>query len=255
MEKLNLRKPKIFDYSDEVETVNPRISFYCVSEGATEESYLIGVSNNKAELNIKNNVYIHVIKKEKGQETYSHPLQLVKACLTQLGRIDEEGEEIPQELWADKCRWDNYDDEIDEVCVAFDRDYKKLEDSWEEIERLCKKHKIRIVMSNPNFELWLLMHFRDIEQYDFIKLKANKKNLRHQICKEASKDKKYLKILVSKKVEGYKKGKKIHFEKFCPIIDDAVEEAKKYCEDLEEGLFDEIGTSMGKLIEKMRIST
>ena len=52
-----------------------------------------------------------------------------------------------------------------------------------------------------------------------------------------------------------KKGKKIHFEKFCPIIDDAVEEAKKYCEDLEEGLFDEIGTSMGKLIEKMRIST
>ncbi len=53
LEKLNLRTPKKFDYTDESGTRQQRICFYCVSEGATEESYFGGVRNNKEELNIK----------------------------------------------------------------------------------------------------------------------------------------------------------------------------------------------------------
>lgn len=65
LKKLNLRTPPIFNYENEAETIPPRIRFYCVSEGATEESYFFGVRNNKAELNIKNDVYIEVIEKQK----------------------------------------------------------------------------------------------------------------------------------------------------------------------------------------------
>ena len=39
LKKLNLRTPKIFNYENEADTIPPRIRFYCVSEGATEESY------------------------------------------------------------------------------------------------------------------------------------------------------------------------------------------------------------------------
>ena len=64
LKRLNLRKPKEYDYGMDTETVKPRIRFYCIAEGATEESYLEGVKNNKAFLKIKNEVVIEVIEKE-----------------------------------------------------------------------------------------------------------------------------------------------------------------------------------------------
>ena len=84
MKKLNLRNPKTFDYTNEAGAIPPIIRFYCVSEGATEESYFFGVRNNRKELHIKNDVYIEVVEKQEGQETLSHPMQLVHACLLQM---------------------------------------------------------------------------------------------------------------------------------------------------------------------------
>lgn len=219
MQKLNLRAPKTYDMSGISETQTPRIHYYCVSEGPTEESYFYGIRNNRAELNIKNDVYIHVVEKEEDWEKY--------------------------------CKWEDYDPEIDQVCVIFDRDYRDLEKHLKKIYELCEKHKINVVMSNPNFELWLLMHFPNIKQYDRKKLLENKKNLRHEVDENASKSKKYLVILVAKSANGYSKGSKIHFERFLPLIDDAINQAKLYCED-SQLLENELGTSVGKLIRQMR---
>mgnify|MGYP002423501414 CR=1 FL=1 len=251
MEKLNLRTPKIFDYTDEAGTVKPRIRFYCVSEGATEESYFYGVRNNKVELNIKNDVYIEVVEKQEGQETLSHPMQLVKACLFQMGRIDLEGNHIPEDKWKENCKWDDFDEKIDQVCVIFDRDYRKLTEALKEIFSLCAQHGIKVVMSNPNFELWLLMHFPNIKQYAPEMLLENRKNLRHQLFSDVSTNKKYLEILVSKNADGYVKGSKLKFEKFLPLIDTAVKQAKTYCEDSYK-IVNELGTSVGRLIEEMK---
>ena len=44
----------------------------------------------------------------------------------QMGRIDEEGHPIPSEKWSENCKWDNFDPELDQVCVIFDRDYRNL---------------------------------------------------------------------------------------------------------------------------------
>ena len=95
------------------------------------------------------------------------------------------------------------------------------------------------------------MHFPNMKQYDSRKLLENKKNLRYEICADASKNKKYLEILVSKNAGGYSKGSKIRFEKFMPYIDIAVQQAKEYCED-PDLIRDALGTSVGKLIEQMR---
>ena len=118
----------------------------------------MGVRNNRDVLEIKNDVFIEIVPKEEGQETFSHPLQLVNACLRCMGRIDSEGNDIPEEEWEKYCSWEYFDPKTDIVCVIFDRDYKNLTIYLDEIFSLCEKHRIRVVISNPNFELWLLMH-------------------------------------------------------------------------------------------------
>ena len=251
MERLNLRKPKPYDYSSEAGTVKPRVHFYCVSEGATEESYFEGIRNNRVTLRIKNDVFIEIVPKENGQETYSHPLQLVNACLHSMGRIDNEGQELPKDKWKTYCAWEDFDPEIDVVCVIFDRDYKGLTACLDEIFKLCLLHKIRIVISNPNFELWLLMHFPGLENYDKNKLLENRKNLRKQLFPDASEKKRYLEILVGQHSEGYSKGNKLKFERFKQNVDLAVEQAALFCEE-PEAIREELGTSVGKLIRDMR---
>lgn len=80
----------------------------------------------------------------------------------------------------------------------------------------------------------------------------NQKNLRHRLFTDASAKKKYLEILVAKNAKGYTKGSRIKFEKFQPYIDNAVEQAKMYCEEPKK-VAGELGTAVGKLIEKMRL--
>ena len=58
MKRLNLRTPKPYDLSDQADTIEERKHFFCVSEGATEESYFSGVRNNREKLDIKGNVFI-----------------------------------------------------------------------------------------------------------------------------------------------------------------------------------------------------
>lgn len=104
MKKLNLRVPKPYDYRAQSGSVPLRRKYYCICEGATEESYFWGVRNNRAELNIKNDVHIEIIPKEEGQESYSHPMQLVNACLSAVGRIDKDGNVLLQEEWEKNCK-------------------------------------------------------------------------------------------------------------------------------------------------------
>lgn len=251
MERLNLRQPSKYDYSDEAECCEQNINFYCVSEGPTEESYLYGLRNNKKELQIRNNVIIQIIEKTEENKTFSYPLQLVNACLYNMGCIKEDGTKIPRCEWNDNCKWEGYKREIDKVCVLFDRDFRGLETVLPNLIHICQEYGIEIVMSNPNFELWLLMHFPNIEKYDKEVLKRNQKNLNYQIDRKASKKKKFLEIEVGKSARGYTKGSKIKFERFIGGIDLAIEQASLFEEEI-EGLVDKIGTTMGKLIKKMR---
>lgn len=251
MQPLNLRSPQPYDFTDESETLKPRAVFYCISEGPTEESYFNGIKNTRTELNIKNDVFIEILPKEEGQETYSHPEQLVYGCLRMMGRIDCENNELSEAEYATHCVWENYDPDVDNVCVIFDRDYRGLESKISGLLELCKKHNIFVAMSNPNFEFWLLMHFPNIEGHDREMLLKNPKNLRGVVCAEASKDKKYLEIQLSKIADGYKKGCKIKFEKYFPGIELALAQSKLFSEE-PEVLVDELGTSVGKLIRRMQ---
>lgn len=249
MKRLNLRTPKPYN-PKWTETENPRRKFYLLTEGATEESYFEGIRNNRRELEIDNDIHIEIVKKTKDNEHYSHPYQLVMAALTYLGRLDAEGNELPEEKWELNCKWD-YEKDLDKVYLVFDRDYRKLDDWLDKIIELCRKHNIYIAMSTPNFELWLLLHFPDISQYDKHMLLENPKNRKNKIFAEASKDKKYLEILVAKAAGGYTKGRKLRFERFINGVSLAIEQEKLFSEDL-EFLKSNAGSNVGLLLEDMK---
>lgn len=249
MKPLKLRTPKTYDYTAQSGIESLRRTFFCVSEGPTEESYFKGIKNSKRKLNIKNEVHIEIVEKEEGFEGYSHPEQLVMACLRHMGRIDEEGNDIPEKEWENHKIWKDFEPETDLACVIFDRDYRGLK--IDNLYETCQKHGIFIAISNPNFELWLLMHFPNIEKHDRDTLLANQKNVRHQLFTDASKDKKYLEIVLSRAAIGYKKGAAVKFEDYVDGLPLALEQAKLYCEDYIQ-LKDKLGTSVGNLIKKIK---
>ena len=180
----------------------------------------------------------------------SHPLQLLNAALYNLGRIDDKGNEIDEKYWKTNCKWD-FDSEEDQLWLIFDKDYRNLEMVSDEIYKTCERHGIHIGMSNPNFELWLLFHFENIQQYDKELLFKNPKNLRKELFPEASINKKYLEILLSKISGGYKKGDCLKFERFLSGVNLAIQQEKLFCED-ERQLFWKLGSNIGLLIEEMK---
>ncbi|MDH2428590.1 RloB family protein [Sphaerisporangium sp. TRM90804] len=58
------------------------------------------------------------------------------------------------------------DDEVDECWCVFDVEWPQHHPNLAEAVRLAKEHGIRLAISNPCFELWLILHFE--EQTAFI---------------------------------------------------------------------------------------
>ena len=58
-------------------------------------------------------------------------------------------------------------DEDDELWMVIDRDYKSWnEQQLSDVARLChQKPGYHLGLSNPAFEIWLLIHLKDIEEY------------------------------------------------------------------------------------------
>lgn len=248
MERLNLRIPKPYGESTK-EEIPFKKHFFIVSEGQTEETYFHGVNNFRKELKIKDSITIEVIEKEVGDEGKSHPRQLIDAALYNMGRITKDFKNIEAVKWKENCKWD-FNPEDDIVCIIFDKDYKDLEKEINYIYDKSKENGIYLGFSNPNFEFWLLLHCENVLQYDNELLLKNPKNLQKKIVPGKSANKKYLEILLSMNKRGYKKGTSLRFEKFKEGIPLAIEQEKLYQEDNYK-LFDELGSSVGLLLEMM----
>ena len=114
----------------------------------------------KAELKAAN-VHVEVLHREKdGESSPEHVLEQIK------GFIQEYNIEEDDELWivVDRDKWTN----------------KMLSG----VARHCSQNKtLRFCVSNPCFELWLLLHLDDVTVYseeDKKQLSANRKSTRHK---------------------------------------------------------------------------
>lgn len=138
----------------------------------------------------------------------------------------------------------DYNPEIDVINLIVDRDKGNFkEEQYDNLIIECEKKNIKLYVSNPCFEVWLLMHFDEFEKLDFKKLLENK---RVNSSKKARRyaDKKLSEII------GYDKAS-LNFNDFVDRVDLAIEREKKYCEDILE-LKNNIGSNVGILITNMR---
>ena len=104
----------------------------------TEPDYLKALKREPAVRDIAS-VDIHIHDESLG----SAPLTLVKAAAEARARAS--GEES----------------EVDEVWCIFDVEWPQNHPKLKEARALAKRSNVKVAVSNPCFELWLLLHFRD----------------------------------------------------------------------------------------------
>lgn len=70
----------------------------------------------------------------------------------------------------------DYNPEIDVINLVVDRDKGNFkEEQYDNLIKECNDKNIKLYVSNPCFEVWLLMHFDEFEKLDFEKLLENKR--------------------------------------------------------------------------------
>jgi hypothetical protein len=136
--------------------------------------------------------------------------------------------------------------DTDEFWLIIDRD------DWEEIHNYnfdilvddCKKeNNFYLAMSNPCFEIWLILHLIDINEFeedDKERIVANAKN---------SNSKNYIDTILSE-IQGRGYNKRPNPQLFLPLTKTAINRAKEL-DDENQDYPKQLGTHIYKLIEKL----
>ena len=134
-----------------------------------------------------------------------------------------------------------YSEDIDKMCLIVDRDKKSFkEEQYNYVKEECKKKNFKLYVTNPCFEFWLLLHFDEVHLINKEKLLENKRaSLKVRFVE--SELKKYF---------PYNKNK-YNAELLIEKIDLAIENEKRFCEDI-EGLKNELGSNVGLLIQELK---
>lgn len=225
---LRLREPKTFGQrKNKSETRLPNRVFVIACEGKTEETYFKAFNKPQYRIYVKNeNTEVEVLEKQDEKDTKSFPvyvMELLKEYQEYYGADNEE-------LW-----------------LVIDRDKQNLSKSQlREIIEKCAEKKYNIALSNPCFELWLLLHIKDLTTYaeeDLGELKQNKKE-------RAKSKKRFLEKELSQILDGYKK-EQIQPEKFLPYVRRAVQQAKLLPLQADLSETDDFGTTVYVLVERI----
>ncbi len=195
--------------------------FYLACEGKkTEIYYFKMIENKKQELKISNNIKIEPYFQE-----HNNPVALL-------------------EYLKNKKKNNDLDD--DEFFLVIDRDSKNFtEEQFEKVITECPNEKIGVALTNPCFELWLLLHFKKIKKKDAHTLSNGDcgEILKEELVKELQK--------LNPKIKTYSKdGIKALFPYFQGNIKNAIENAG-LLENNNEKLKENVGTSAGLLMEKI----
>lgn len=205
--------------------LEPKSKYYIVPEGDnTEIQYFCGVRDNAQELGIRPLIEIIPIENDEEEFGQSHPKR-------KLSNFDKD-------LRSGKFTYDN---EIDKVCFVIDRDPQNLsEKQLDDFINNCKKNNYEVYLSNPTFELFLIMHDNRVLKLD-----------RQEMLENRREGRKRKRFLEKKLLEYFECNKtNLNFEKFKPNINKAIKNEKQFCEEL-NGLKNELGSNVATLLDSM----
>ena len=134
-----------------------------------------------------------------------------------------------------------YSEDIDKMCLIVDRDKKSFkEEQYNYVKEECKRKNFKLYVTNPCFEFWLLLHFDEVHLINKEELLENKR---------ASSKVRFVESEL-KKYFPYNKNK-YNAELLIEKIDLAIENEKRFCEDIER-LKNELGSNVGLLIQELK---
>lgn len=140
----------------------------------------------------------------------------------------------------------NYNLEADdELWLLIDKDRWTVK-NLSEVARLCRQKGYNLAFSNPCFELWLLLHIKDVGKYDLIDFKNLFEN------SKINKNRNYLEQELIQILGSYNKSK-LNTTHFITLekIQMAIAQAKTLHNETDQYWFDYLGTSVYLLIEKL----
>ncbi|MCL1984737.1 MAG: RloB family protein [Methanomassiliicoccaceae archaeon] len=143
----------------------------------------------------------------------------------------------------------DYREERDIVCVIVDRDAElRGEDKCRRFFGRCEENKFRPIMTNPCFELWLLLHFDEaLDGVDDKILLRNEKT--DGVRYTERKLDEILRTIPAKEGKGYSKDD-LDFYDFMDRTDNAIKNEKKFCKG-KKCTITKVGSEIGSLIEDM----
>lgn len=203
------------------ESIEPNELYYIAfaGEGKTEYEYFDKIIDNAEKLGISKYIKIEPLKTDDENDTQSHPLHII-------------------ELLHERKDNFNFGYEPHEIWMVVDRDRQNVKkDQLIQIIKTCQKEGYNLALSNPTFELWLLLHITNIEEYDRDEILKNRK-----IGK-----KRFLEKEIGKLCNGYRKPR-IPFELDATMLNEAIVKAKKLEYDNFQ-LIDKLGTNVFVLLE------
>lgn len=204
--------------------LNPKSKYYIIPEGEkTEIQYFLGIRDNAREININSLIEVIPIENDDEELGQSHPIR----------KINNFNKDIENNKFL-------YDKEIDKVCFVIDRDPQNFsEEQFDNFLRMCKDYNYKVYVSNPTFELFLLMHDDKIFGIDKTAMLENRR---------VSNSKRFLEVKLSE-IFGCNK-KNINFEKFKVNIKKAINNEKRFEENLINLKYN-IGSNVGTLLDEM----
>ncbi len=214
--------------TDNVEQREPYRKYFFICEGAnTETWYFRKLIDIRKSLNIHPLIDIRLLEKTEEDKDISFPRKLIAFAKSQ-----KENEEI------------SFDKERDKMIVVFDADIfeEKVQD-YDEVVALGEPENI-LAVSNPAFELFLLLHFENAYEQD---IKPNEEKI---IKNEKDGNQTFIyKLLLARTGVNPKKNSAIG--ELAKNVDIAIAQEKKINEDIHK-CKGEVTCNIGEIIGKIK---
>lgn len=247
---LRIRKSTKERHLGEVDR-EPNKKIFIVFEGEkTEVKYFDGIKDNAKDLGINNLLEIVILDKDEKSRGITDPEGLIK-----LAKETKEILKNPDEAICDNAEDENskveykelgiYDEKRDKFLIVIDRDKGDFKNYKEIIDKY--KDEFIIGMTNPCFELWLLLHVED--SVENIIMPEYEKILENDIV---SANHTFTSKIVSEEFHMNPKTG-MRFSKFKDKVHYAIEQEKKLEQDLYR-LENSVGSNIGKIIEEEILS-
>lgn len=208
----------------QAECMEPRRKYYIITEGyKTEQRYFKGLKSSKKDITLSPMIEIHPVNRKKSNAGYSNAINYIDPVKDIInGKSD--------------CIFDK---SFDRIWIIFDRD--KKDTTVDQIRTLLDFSEgndcVNLGLTNPYFEFWLLLHFDIIDNYS----ENDIKNL--DLKKEL------------KRILGSYNSSRLRFSDFKDGIGNALHSVEKFENQNLELLLDNIGSTVGNLMNELLYSS